>query len=422
MNTINPFNPNSPSGPGMFAGRYAEMKAIEKLLIQTKSNKGHGFLLTGQRGIGKTSLLNLVKYQAEGDIDVNGENLNFLVVDIDITKDTSQQVLIKKIELALKRKLARTEKARAVFGEIWSFIGRLEAAGVKINTTANAENELIFEEFCYSLSDTLNRVTKATDKSKFDNSYDGLLIMIDESDNACPELDLGTFIKLLYERLQKEGTQHLMVGVSGLPNTKQVLSESHPSSLRIFEELVLDRLQESDIKYVIKRVLEHSKEINGFETEVSERAEKLLINLSEGFPHFIHQYGYCAFDLSDGKKITEENVINGAFGPNGAIEKIGDKYYRDDYYNKIKKDSYRQVLIIMSEKLDSWVSRTFIKNRFKGEKATLNNAIAALRNRGIILDKEGSRGMYRLQDKGFAWWIVMNKKREDRDKREQHKK
>lgn len=422
MNKINPFNPNSPIGPGMFAGRYDELITTEKLLIQTKANKGHGFLLTGQRGIGKTSLLNLLKYKAEGYIKVNGQNLNFLVVDIDITKDTTQQILIKKIEIALKRKLAKTEKTRAVFGEIWSFIGRIEAAGVKVNTNSTSDNELIFEEFCYSLADTLNRVTKTTDKSKFDSSYDGLLIMIDEADNACPELDLGTFVKLLYERLQKEKTQHLMVGIAGLPNTKQVLSNSHPSSIRIFDELVLDRLEESDIKYVINRVLEQSKEINGFETKISERAEKLLINLSEGFPHFIHQYGYCAFDLSDGKKITEKNVIDGAFGNNGAIEKIGDKYYRDDYYNKIKKDSYRQVLVIMAEKLDSWVSRTYIKNRFKGEQATLNNAIAALRTRGIILDKEGSRGMYRLQDKGFAWWIVMNSKREDRDKREQHKK
>lgn len=419
---INPFNPNSPSGPGMFAGRYTEIVSIEKLLFQTKANKGHGFLLTGQRGIGKTSLLNLVKYQAEGEIEVEGKKLNFLVVDIDISKETTQQVLIKKIELALKRKLARTEKARAIFNEIWSFIGRIEAAGVKVNTDSKSENELIFDEFCYSLADTLKRVTQATDKSKLDNSYDGLLIMIDESDNACPELDLGTFIKLLYERLQKEGTQHLMIGVSGLPKTKQILIDSHPSSLRIFEELNLDRLKEEDIKYVIKRVLDHSKDVNGSATTIDAKGEKLLVDLSEGFPHFIHQYGYCAFDLSDGKNITEDNVINGAFGENGAIEKIGDKYYRDDYYNKIKKDSYRQVLIIMSEKLDSWVSRTYIKNRFKGEKNTLNNAIAALRTRGIILDKEGSRGMYRLQDKGFAWWIVMNQKREERDKRTQHKK
>ena len=61
---INPFNPNSPSGPGMFAGRLKEMQTIEQILFQTKANKGHGFLLLGQRGIGKTSLLNLMKYQA----------------------------------------------------------------------------------------------------------------------------------------------------------------------------------------------------------------------------------------------------------------------------------------------------------------------------------------------------------------------
>lgn len=409
---INPFNPNSPSGPGMFAGRLTEIETIEQIMFQTRANKGHGFLLLGQRGIGKTSLLNLLKYQAEGIIDVDGEKLNFLVIDIDIQKETTQLQLIRKIQLALKRKLAKTEVTREIFSNIWSFLGKVEAAGVKISSAKEIDKEMLFDEFCYSLSDTLNRITKATEKSKFDHKYDGIVILIDEADNSCSELDLGTFVKLLYERLQKEGTQHLMVGISGLPKTKNILVESHPSSLRIFEDLYLDRLEESDIKYVINRVLQHSNEINKFETKINEKAIKLLVKLSEGFPHFIHQYGYCAFELSDGKEITEENINEGAFGENGAIEKIGDKYYRDDYYNKIKVDSYRQVLSIMATKLDSWVSRTYIKNRFKGKDTTLKNAIAALRNRGIILDKEGTRGTYRLQDKGFAWWIVMNEKKE----------
>jgi len=413
---INPFSPNSPSGPGMFAGRIKEIETIEQILFQTRADKGHGFLLLGQRGIGKTSLLNLVKYQAEGVIDIDGQKFNFLVLDIDITNDTSQLTLIKKIELSLKRKLAKTETTRKIFSDIWNFIGNIEALGVKVKTAKSINEELFFDEFCYSLSDTLNRTTNSSSASKFDSSYEGLLIIIDEADNACPELDLGSFIKLLYERLQKEGNQRLMIGLAGLPPIKQKLVDSHPSSLRIFEELTLDRLSDDDIKYVVKRVLEHGKDINGYETIIEDKALSLLVRLSEGFPHFIHQYGYCAFDLSDGKIITEENVVNGAFGDDGAIEKIGDKYYRDDYYNKIKVDSYRQVLSIMSEKLDSWVSRTYIKNRYKGKASTLNNAIAALRTRGIILSKEGSRGMYRLQDKGFAWWIVMNQKKEEKDK------
>ncbi len=408
----NPFSPNSPSIPGMFAGRLDEILAIEKILLQTRANKGHGFLLLGQRGIGKTSLLNFLKYQAEGSVQTKDETLNFLVIEVDITKDTNQFSLIKKIETALKRKLAKTEPTRKLFSDIWSFLGKIEAAGVKINTSKDRDSELLFDDFSYSLADTINRVTDKNLISKFDASYDGILLIIDEADNACKELQLGSFVKLFTERLQKEGTQQLMIGISGLPKTKDILIESHPSSLRIFEELFLDRLLDSDVRYVLKRVFEHSKEINGEPTELTKEAEDLLVKLSEGFPHFIHQYGYCAFDLSDGNNITEENVKDGAFGDNGAIEKIGDKYYRDDYYNKIKVDSYRQVLTIMAEKLDDWVTKKFIKSKFKGNDATLNNAITALRTRSIILSKEGSSGTYRLQDKGFAWWIVMNHEKE----------
>ncbi|HEX7904796.1 MAG TPA: ATP-binding protein [Chitinophagaceae bacterium] len=407
---INPFNPNSPTGPGMFAGRIKEIEAIEQILIQTKANKGHGFLLLGQRGIGKTSLLNLVKHQAEGRIEAKEQKLNFLVVEIDITKETTLYTIIKKIELSLRRRLAKSEPTRKLFSDIWNFLGKIEVAGVKMNTSKEFDKELLFEEFSYSLADTLKRITAKTG-DKFESSHDGILLIIDEADNATKDLDLGTFIKLLMERLQKEGSQQLMVGISGLPKTKEILIDSHPSSIRIFEELNLDRLSDTDIKYVIKRVLDHSAELNGARTEIESQAEQNLVRLSEGFPHFIHQYGYCAFELSDENIITDENVQQGAFGNNGAIEKIGDKYYRDDFYNKIKVDSYRQVLIIMAEKLDDWVTKKYIKSKFKGQTATLDNAINALRTRGIILSKEGTQGTYRLQDKGFAWWIVMNQKR-----------
>jgi hypothetical protein len=87
------------------------------------------------------------------------------------------------------------------------------------------------------------------------------------------------------------------------------------------------------------------------------------------------------------------------------MELIGDRYYRDDFYNKIQKDSYRQVLRIMAEKLDAWISRDEIKQQFKGKDSTLNNAIQALRSRHIILSKEGVKGIYRLQHAGFAFWI-----------------
>ncbi|MBK7695623.1 MAG: AAA family ATPase [Saprospiraceae bacterium] len=194
---------------------------MNKYYCRQKANKGHGFLLLGQRGIGKTSLLNLVKFQAEGSIDTKGQKLNFLVVEIDISKDTTLYTIIKKIELSLKRKLAKSEPTRKLFSDVWNFLGRVEVAGVKVNTSKEFDKELLFEEFSYSLADTLKRITgNASDN--FESNHDGILLIIDEADNATKELDLGTFIKLLTERLQKEGTQQLMIGVSGLPKTKEI--------------------------------------------------------------------------------------------------------------------------------------------------------------------------------------------------------
>ncbi len=59
------------------------------------------------------------------------------------------------IELALKRILAKSEPTRKLFADIWNFIGRVEVAGVKLNTSKEFDKEMLFEEFSYSLADTL---------------------------------------------------------------------------------------------------------------------------------------------------------------------------------------------------------------------------------------------------------------------------
>ncbi|WP_431107727.1 AAA family ATPase [Winogradskyella poriferorum] len=409
---INPFRPNSPCKPGMFVGRYEQIEKIENCLLLTKANRGVSFLLTGERGIGKTSLLTLIKYFAEGHIEVNKQKLNFLVIETDIDPKTTQSGLIKKIEIGLRRKLAKTEKTRNFFKESWNFIKNLEVAGTKFNANSNTDAEVFFEEFSYSLADTINRITENKDKL-FDSTYDGVLIMLDEADHASEELNIGAFIKLILERIQKEGCEKLMFGVAGLPETREKLYQSHPSSLRVFEELELDRLSKTESKEVIDNCKNEYKKLNNSELGMEKEAESLLVYVSEGFPHFIHQYGFCAFETSNEQKITKDDVLKGATGKKGAIAMLGNKYYTDDYYNKIRGDSYREVLNIMSKKLDDWITKDEIRKEYTGTESQLSNAIKALIDRKIILPKAGVRGTYRLQDKGFAWWIMLTCQQEE---------
>lgn len=409
MGKVNPFTPGSPVPHGIFIGRAEEIERLETCLIQTRSGKPANFMITGERGIGKSSLLLYIKYVADGSIPLNSTKLNFIVIDTDIDRSTTQLGLVKKIQLGLDRALGQTEAARTLLKELWTFIKRVEAAGVKINTEDRSQiDELLLEEFSYSLAEVVNRICcKSDEGTLFSTSKDGILVLIDEADNGSRDLDLGSFMKLLTERLQRRGCNKICFGIAGLPELRNVLLDSHPSSLRIFEELLLERLSEDEVGRVINICLRESKRVNNIETAITENAKKLLINFSEGYPHFIQQFGYSAFAADSDNIIDHEDVYKGALGKRGAMELIGDRYYRDNFYNKIQKDSYRQVLRIMAEDMDGWVSKQKIKEKFRGKTTTLDNAIMALRDRKIILSKEGEKGIYRLQHKGFSFWIRM---------------
>jgi hypothetical protein len=395
----------------MFAGRTAEVKQFEQALFQTRAGQPKHFMITGERGIGKTSLLIFLKFMAEGAIPLNETTFNFLVIETDIDSSTSPLGLVNKIELGLRNKLGETEPSRKFFQDAWGFLQKVEAFGVNLGGVKDAINpEILQESFAFSLAKTVSRLTETDETRKiFSSTYDGVLILIDESDNASKSLSLGSFMKLLLERLQRNNCNNLMVTLAGLPDLRDILRDSHQSSLRLFDEIALGPLLDGEVNFVLNCGLKKANTENTTPTQITEEARVFLARLSQGYPHFVQQFGYSSFDHDSDYLIDMNDAISGAFNkkPRGAIELIGDRYYHSDFYKKIQKDSYRQVLRIMANELDDWVTKKEIRKQFKGKGSTLNNAIRALLDRHIIFPKEGERGIYRLQHRAFALWIKL---------------
>ncbi len=405
---INPFRPNSPVNPGMFVGRIDELDRLEIALFQTLSDQPEHFMITGERGIGKTSILMYLRHVAEGRITIEENNLNFLVIETDINNATTQLDLIKKIELALNKQLGKTEPGLKFLKESWSFLKRVKIMDSGISDPDSiTSDELLAEEFAYSLSSIVDRICVDPQDNIFNSKYDGILLLIDEADNCSDSLNLGSFMKLLLERLQRQDCNRVLVGLAGLPNLRDVLVAGHPSSLRIFEEIELTRLSTREVKGVVDLCLEKASELNKTPITITDEALILFEKLAGGYPHFIQQFGHSAFLRDTDDIIGKDDVDKGAFGNNGALEQIGNRYYRNDFYNRIGKDSYRQVLRIMADKLDGWITKKEIRSKYKETESTLSNALKALRDRHIVISKEGSSGVYRLQHKGFALWIKL---------------
>jgi len=409
MAKINPFKPNSPVPYGMFAGRLDEINALENGLHQTKYGNSSNFLLTGERGIGKSSLIGYIKPTAQGDITSSEyDKFNFIVVNTVISNKSTLISFIKLIERNLKReieKIGKSEKVRGFFTDTWSFVQRLKIMDSGIDKAqVNDDLDLIIDDFSYSLSETCKRITNPENG---EISKDGIMIIVDEADNACPDLHIGYFFKVVTELLQQNGCDNVMFILAGLPDVVEKLTSSHESSMRVFSQLVVKELKTDDRKYVINRGLEVGNEINVDQTTISTQARNMISTLSEGYPHFIQQFSYSAFEANTDGEISEDDVGMGAFRQGGALDAIGSRYYQTLYNEQIKSDEYREVLEIMAESMNSWIKKSEIREKFSGNDHTVGDALKALTSRKIILKNPSKLGEYRLQHKGFALWIKL---------------
>ena len=398
MPKYNPFRPSGIVAPGMFSGRLEELESLEKVLVQTKNDNAEYFLIRGERGIGKSSLLFYLQRVADGSItSIDDETFRFLTLPIEIDSSMSYESLIRKVVTELHDKMSVKQAWLDRAKKVVEFLGRWEVGGVKYNPD---QNELQRHE----LLDDLVRMLGET-ISDLGGDADGILVLIDEADKAAPGVALGETLKLLTERLTKRGCNRVSIGLAGLPDVVNVLARSHASSPRIFKHLSLAPLSLDERRRVIRLGLDEAERRNGFATQITKEAENSIAIWSEGYPHFIQQFSYSAFDHDTDNTIDQSDFLAGAFSENGALRQLGIKYFEGLYFEQIGSDEYRQVLKVMSRQRQEWVTKDQIRESAGLKPTTLNNAISALLRRNIIVAKPGSKGVYKLPSVAFEAWV-----------------
>ncbi|MCU1287069.1 MAG: hypothetical protein JWO13_3419 [Acidobacteriales bacterium] len=396
---FNPFRPGSIVTPWMFVGRVEEIISINRALYQTKNGNPAHFLIHGERGIGKSSLM--VYVDAIGSQFTDGDALaryNFLSLNIELEPDNTYADVIYKIGNELARQVSAKRPAASTAKAAWDFLKQWEVMGVKFN---GSERQV-------KPGDLLDELAFAVEKSlsALGSTVDGILILLDEADKPGAKANLGQFVKIFTERLAKRGCHNVCIGLAGVSGVIRELKKSHESSTRIFDIFTLQPLLPEERISVIDRGLRVAEEKNGIKTDIKKEAAERIAELSEGYPNFIQQFAYCAFNEDQDDCIDLDDVLKGANNPQGgAIEQLGLKYFEELYFDQIGSDEYRRVLRAMSESLDGFVTKAHLKKETALKDTTLNNALRALSKRRIILPKPGTKGVYRLPTKSFAVWI-----------------
>lgn len=408
-NIYNPFKPHSPVFSWMFTWRINEIENIDKALFQTKNWNPNNVLLIGERWIWKTSLLSLAKHFSEWEINFWKDSYNFLTIQITLTENTTLLDLAKNINKNIERQFRKINPELNWIKQIWNFMSRLQVAWISLkeNISPLISNEEFIDDFIYWIIDTIKSITENDTYQKIwlTEKKDWIVLLIDEWDKANKNLHIWSFLKILSEKLNIESSNKLLIIMAWLPKVRDILRESHESSLRLFNEYILPPLTKAEVKTLSENAIKESNEKSSEKITINKGACDLIFTFSEWYPHFVQQVGYSAFEKKDSNVIWEKEIENWFFWKNWALDQIWKRYYENFYYKDISSKSHREILWIMANQWNEWTKIKTIKKHFSGKDTTLKSWLSALTKKNIILKNNKTKWEYRLQWASFAFWI-----------------
>lgn len=390
---INPYTPHKVASAGLFAGRSEEIAIIRRMLNEIRCGGSRNFAVTGERGIGKSSLMSRVREIALVPDDEVSNSKGLLVCEIDLDERDDYDSMLGKLDYELRNQIDKVDVARSVFKKLWRFLTRWEVFGVKYER--DPSESVTVEYFVKVLAAAVRRTR---------TSHGGILILIDEADTPPAEAGFGLLMKRIIGRLPKEGCQHVGFGIAGQTRLLERLRIGHKSSLRSFWICHLRPLTESECRRVVRAGISAANK-DGERMTMDTSAEDWIVDNSEGYPHFLQQYCYAAFDANADDHIDLRDAWNGAFGEHGAIAQLGASYFEGMYLSDEVSDTERQVLSTLAENDSAFTSLSEIVADCSDNEETVKRALSRLLDREIIQHDPIKMETYRIILRSFASWI-----------------
>ena len=279
--SLNPYTPGSGRMPFELAGRQQEIDYFDLIVAKSKLGRpDRGLVLSGLRGVGKTSLLNFLAEHARTH--------DWLVISIEAKltepgRASVRQRLGREINAALRR-FSWKHKAGDAIDSLKSMVAgfSVAAAGVQVGVDFNApaasgELDVDFEELVEQICAVM-----AKERSAF-------AVFVDEMQDLDPDL-LAALITT--QHLANQRGWPFFVIAAGLPNLPAVLATSRSYAERSFKYFQVGALNEPEA--VDAYLLPATANGGRFDQD----ALDLLVEASSGYPYFIQEFGNAIWDLA----------------------------------------------------------------------------------------------------------------------------
>ncbi len=280
MIRYNPFNPQQPARPDFFVGREPEITEFEKHLSQTIHGSPMNMAITGNKGMGKTSVL--MKFE---DIGRRNECLTLRLSNYDGNVKNIVD-FTDYITANLKREILSRKPVGKKIENMKDWIDTLKPTIGWKDARLTVERQQVVQEM---FRERLARLWNETKEE-----YKAILLLIDEAESLESVEGILTFLREVLQRISTE--QKYMVVLAGKLNFPERMSESFSPLNRFFPSSRLAPFNEDEVRsYIIRKLATVDV---GIDDDVLQRIAKRC----EGHPYVLVAMCYLLFDSLEEKE------------------------------------------------------------------------------------------------------------------------
>lgn len=290
----NPFSPGAGSPPPELVGREDTIEQARILfgrIGQRRSEKS--LILVGLRGVGKTVLLN--------ELGRNAKAAGYHTIILEAHEDKSLAALLapplRSLLFELDRMANISEKVRRGLGVLKSFISAVKVKISEIEIGLDIEPERGTAD-SGDLEVDLSGLFIAVAEAAQDRGT-VIILLIDEI-QYLSEKELSALIMAMH-RMQQLQLPLILIG-AGLPILTRLAGESKSYAERLFEFPTIGALSPVDAR---KALHDPVKNVG---VKFATDAINEIIRLTQGYPYFIQEWGYQAWNHSENTGITLADV------------------------------------------------------------------------------------------------------------------
>tara|TARA_R110002096_G_scaffold206192_11_gene392416 strand:- start:1009 stop:2184 length:1176 start_codon:yes stop_codon:yes gene_type:complete len=307
----NPFSPGAGSPPPELVGREEVMEQARVLFARALQGRAEkSLILTGLRGAGKTVLLNEMCRLAEEE--------HYQTLFIEAHEDKTLAALLapqlRQLFYRLDRLKSAKEKINRGLAILKSFISSVKVTFDDVSIGLDIEPEkgsADSGDLEIDLPQLLAAVAAAATDTKT-----GVAIIIDELQYFSQE-ELSALIMSMH-KMQQRQLPLVLLG-AGLPTLPRLAGESKSYAERLFNFPTIGPLSPDDAARALRDPIEKEGEL------IDPQALDQIVQLTQGYPYFVQEWGYQAWNRAESSPITID-VIQKA--TSDTLRRLDENFFR----------------------------------------------------------------------------------------------